>query len=189
MEKIFAAVSLIALISNSLAYLKINGNQNRTSGAIETAPDFKLFYSVLRLAFPISTALVFLELPANSLYFDPSPWLTYPSTVVLVFGQIVFHWAIRTLGQNYSPCYNSQLPCSITHSGPYKFSRHPIYFANIVSLGAISLGTGSWICIVMTTAFTYFCLRSITREEIALAENFPQYQTYLKTTPKLFGWH
>ena len=51
--------------------------------------------------------------------------------------------ALRHLGENYSPCYDTHLPHTITTTGPYAGIRHPMYLAKILAGAGTLLVSGS----------------------------------------------
>jgi len=93
-------------------------------------------------------------------------------------GLILRAWASGHLNKN----------ASLTTSGPYRYSRHPLYLANlIVGLGLIT-AANSLICwLIFLIYFLAFYPATILKEQKKLAELFPhEYREYEKKVPVLF---
>jgi len=64
--------------------------------------------------------------------------------MLLIAGSILYWWALKHLGQNYSPCYDSHKPKELVRTGPYRFIRHPMYNAKFLIGIATVFISGSW---------------------------------------------
>lgn len=101
---------------------------------------------------------------------------------IIVAATASYFLALRHLGQNYSPCYDSHVPHELICSGPYTHVRHPMYVAKLLlSFGIIVLTGSLW----FVPPFLYLSLdmmRSMRSEEKYLASSCPDYEAYRKKT-------
>jgi protein-S-isoprenylcysteine O-methyltransferase Ste14 len=90
--------------------------------------------------------------------------------------------ALRYLGRNYSPCYDSHEPYHLVTDGPYQWIRHPGWLSKwMVGFGGI-LVSGSWWFVPVLFWIYLEMKRTIQIEEAHLAHAFPEYATYQKRT-------
>jgi protein-S-isoprenylcysteine O-methyltransferase Ste14 len=186
----FSVLSLFALVLNSFIYYKFNQrslatNRNASRKNLDSALDFKIFYQILRVVFPGLVVLSLTSIQKTALFVEVSNGVIAGAMALLITSQAFFYWSISALGKNYSPCYESYLPTTVVRTGPYRITRHPIYTANTLSLFAISVGIGSWICFGLAVLFLYFCYRSAFKEEQQLSCGLPGYEDYKRATPRL----
>ena len=115
----------------------------------------------------------------------PLPWrrLTpLAAFAVVVFGcgvglRIV---AMRTLGRFYSHHVIRRADHSIVRTGPYRFSRNPIYLSFILLVLGLSVWTNDlWLLVTLIPAVGFIAAVVIPREERFLERAFPdQYSSY-----------
>jgi hypothetical protein len=76
---------------------------------------------------------------------------------------------------------------SLVADGPYRQTRNPLYFANVlmaIAMGAMMSRTGFFLALV---AMLVFCYRLILREEAELqVSQGKQYEDYSKAVPRLW---
>ncbi|MCX6118410.1 MAG: hypothetical protein NT027_12770 [Proteobacteria bacterium] len=108
-----------------------------------------------------------LKLSDWSMFKDLSwePVIQIAGMIVVAFFSGLYFWALKSLGDNYSPCYDLHLPKSYIVTGPYAFLNHPMYLSKIGGLIGQFLMTGcAWI-LIPTVYIGAVCLISIRREE------------------------
>jgi protein-S-isoprenylcysteine O-methyltransferase Ste14 len=66
----------------------------------------------------------------------------------------------------------------VIESGPYKYMRHPGYFAMLISLPASALAIGSWIALIPAVGFVLVILWRTQLEDEFLKVNLPGYARY-----------
>jgi protein-S-isoprenylcysteine O-methyltransferase Ste14 len=97
--------------------------------------------------------------------------------------------ALRHLGDNYSPCYDSHLPGTLVTSGPYSIIRHPMYLAKLLAgAGTLLLSGSVWLapCTLYLFAAT---LRATRSEDVQLLlRQLPGYPQYAARTPRLIPY-
>ncbi|MEI9991436.1 MAG: isoprenylcysteine carboxylmethyltransferase family protein [Rhizomicrobium sp.] len=70
-------------------------------------------------------------------------------------------------------------------TGPYRFARHPLYLAEIVSMLGIMLGFRQPWAILIVLATVALQLRRMAFEEDILAQTYPAYDAYRRRTARL----
>lgn len=109
-------------------------------------------------------------------------WLSWAGLAGALAAAWMFISAKRTLGENYSPCFDAYAPFSVVSEGLYRRIRHPIYTANIALLASFFLATGSLWLLANTIILTCYYAASAVREEAELAGRHEVYRTYQSRT-------
>lgn len=94
--------------------------------------------------------------------------------------------SLKHLGSAYSPCYDTFSPAAIVKSGPYRFVRHPMYGAKIMSAFATLLLCGSWWFLPPFIYVAWDMKRTIISEEDALKSCLPEYLKYQNQVNSFF---
>ena len=115
-----------------------------------------------------------------------SPQRTYAGLLTGAIGLLIFLTAKRSLGTNYTPCFNAYLPHGLTTSGIYGVIRHPIYVANLLLIFAGFLISGSLYILGILALLARIYSQSARHEEQALAGSFPGYHIYMQSTGRFF---
>ena len=74
----------------------------------------------------------------------------------------------------------------LTTTGPYAYTRNPLYFGSIVI--ALGFGVASrnwWVAAVILLLFAAIYLPVIKREEVYLRNAFPEFSDYAERVPRL----
>jgi protein-S-isoprenylcysteine O-methyltransferase Ste14 len=105
--------------------------------------------------------------------------------LLLAIAALIRTWASSYLKANV--VYASEVKsASLVADGPYRRTRNPLYFANVllaVALGSAMSVPGASVCIV---GMTVFCYRLIFREESELsASQGESYAAYCRAVPRL----
>lgn len=127
-------------------------------------------------------------------YWSDAPWIfklyqnttiNLTGTAILAAGTILHAQAIKHLGDNYSPCFDSHLPGNLIQTGPYGLIRHPDYLAKlIVSFGLLLMTASLW-ALALFIWLAAEIARSIYLEEKTLNQSLPGYSQYQTQTKKL----
>jgi len=96
----------------------------------------------------------------------------------------LYFTALKYLGENYSPCYDSYIPRVLVKDGPYHWIRHPMYLAKIILSFGTLLISGSLLFMPIVAWVAVEVARSIAKEERYLSRAMPGYADY-QTNSKL----
>lgn len=127
---------------------------------------------------PIAWALAILVgLALNSLY--PLPFLP-ESTPHALIGAALFAaafafavWAIATIRGAGSRVETTMPTTTIVSSGPYRFTRNPIYLAMFLGLIALAIGFDTaWILVMLLPFYLVIRYGVVAREEVYLERKF-----------------
>lgn len=135
--------------------------------------------------------IVEVGLVAGTLYFRP--WGETPfDHLINIFGQVIFFagiilsvWAKITMKNNWNmPGEYHQRQKEIVKSGPFKFSRNPIYVGLILVILGYSLALRSYTFILVPFIAVYF-YKAILKEEKILTKHFgKKYLDYNSRVPR-----
>jgi protein-S-isoprenylcysteine O-methyltransferase Ste14 len=72
--------------------------------------------------------------------------------------------------------------------GVYRYSRHPMYLAQLLLYTGTGIACGSWLFLLLTSGLVYLMIKQIEIEERGCIEIFGEsYQEYMRVTPKWLG--
>ena len=131
-----------------------------------------------------------LAITANWLY--PIPWVTFrlraPIGALLVMAAVVLMiTSIRELRAADTPVQTRQPTRTIISTGPYRFSRNPIYLSFAILILGIAVWTGSaWFLVGLVLTMLVITTGVIMREERYLERKFGD--TYLGYKRKVRRW-
>lgn len=111
-------------------------------------------------------------------------WLAHPAAWSLIAGSIlvVFGLVIRALASGHVR-KNEQL----TTTGPYAYTRNPLYLGSLVLAAGFILASRSWIVAAIALAFFIAIYVPVIRgEEEFLRSRFPEFDDYSHHVPRLF---
>jgi len=75
----------------------------------------------------------------------------------------------------------------LTISGPYAYTRNPLYLGSLVLAGGFAIAARSWwIVAIMLLMFLLIYIPVIAGEERYLRRAFPEYGDYARNVPRLF---
>jgi protein-S-isoprenylcysteine O-methyltransferase Ste14 len=85
----------------------------------------------------------------------------------------------------FSPVVRLQTECGhrLIESGPYKFMRHPGYFAMLISTPASAVAIGSWLALLPSIAFALVIAQRTRVEDNFLRCNLTGYAAYANNVP------
>ena len=121
------------------------------------------------------------------------PWLgklamgpiRWAAIVLFCAGMALGFASRRALGKSFTPFPKPVDDGAHVSRGPYRFVRHPMYSAIIVSAGGWALLWGSVAGAVATIALLVLFDLKARREEALLAQSYPSYGDYKRRTRKL----
>jgi protein-S-isoprenylcysteine O-methyltransferase Ste14 len=111
-------------------------------------------------------------------------WLAQPTAKSILVGSLVAlpGLLIRALASGHVD-KNRELATS----GPYGYSRNPLYLGSLVLAVGFTVASRSWwLAGAMLLVFCAVYLPVIGAEEVFLESRFPQYASYAREVPRLF---
>ena len=107
--------------------------------------------------------------------------------VAFALGFIVMMWALWRFRQSGTPALPTDRASSLVTTGPFRFSRNPMYLGIVVMLLAIAWWLGSWPMLIAPVGFWGFMsLVRIPYEEQQLRDIFGE--AYASYTEKVRRW-
>ena len=75
----------------------------------------------------------------------------------------------------------------LTFTGPYAFTRNPLYLGSMLIAFGFAAAAGSWVILIaLTTLFAAIYIPTIQSEEAYLREHFAGFDDYSARVPRLF---
>lgn len=110
-------------------------------------------------------------------------WLARPTRTSLIAGTLVQlpGLVLRGLASGHV-----QKDKQLTTSGPYAYTRNPLYFGSLVLAAGFAIAARSWwIVAVMLLMFALIYVPVIAGEERYLRRTFPEYDDYARHVPRM----
>ena len=111
-------------------------------------------------------------------------WLACPTPTSLVVGGLVLipGLALRGLASGHV-----QKDKQLTISGPYAYTRNPLYLGSLVLAAGFAIAARSWwIVTIMLLMFAVIYVPVIAGEERYLRQAFAEYDDYARNVPRLW---
>ena len=111
-------------------------------------------------------------------------WLANPTIASVIFGgcMAMAGLVIRALASGHVR-KNEQL----TTSGPYAYTRNPLYVGSLIIAAGFALASRSWIvAAIVAIILIAIYLPVIRSEEEFLRAHFPEFESYSRNVPRLF---
>jgi len=110
-------------------------------------------------------------------------WLARPTRTSLIAGTLVLlpGLVLRGLASGHV-----QKDKQLTISGPYAYTRNPLYLGSLMLAGGFAIAARSWwIVAVMLLMFAVIYVPVIAGEERYLRQTFPGYDDYARHVPRM----
>lgn len=101
---------------------------------------------------------------------------------IFLLGSLIGVWAIATMRLRVSIFPEPGLVNKLTFAGPYKFIRHPMYTAVIISTASF---VASVVICALWVLLLVVLLYKLSYEESLLLAKFPDYKAYMLKTKRL----
>lgn len=103
--------------------------------------------------------------------------------IVALFAVALFVFAVRTFRKSDTPVPGNRPTSTIVHTGPYRFSRNPVYLAFTFLQAGLAICVNSLaVLLTLLPALALMALVVIPREERYLEARFPsEYLPYKRT--------
>lgn len=179
----FVLLTLVWLSSRCYAH---NGRTYAVDKAVQTEGTRSFRYVYRYIQFTTLAAGIGSYLSDGWIFLQVhhSTFFTYLGMLGACGAMAGFIFAKRTLGKNYSPCFDPYVPQRLVCGGFYRYVRHPIYTLNVLSLVSLFISTGTvWIGLNALVLTAYY-IASARIEEKVLQDVFPEYETYAQETKR-----
>lgn len=124
-----------------------------------------------------------IRVPVSFLLAIAYVWLARPSWPSLLTGTIVM---IPGLVLRAFASGHVQKDRQLTTSGPYAYTRNPLYLGSLVMAAGFAIAARSWgIVAVMLLLFILIYAPVIAGEERFLRQAFPEYEDYVRSVPRI----
>lgn len=172
----------------SVAYIRREQfwESNHGYAAVQGEPGDRSFWLIT-----LGMIAAFYLSPLEYLYFAArlprTAWMESTGVGLVLLGSILFVWARRTLGMNYSGHVLVKDGQDLVQSGPYRIIRHPAYAGYLLMALGISLGYTSLAgCVSILFFLLPAVIYRIRLEDHFLAEHFgAQFDQYAWRTKRL----
>ncbi len=109
-------------------------------------------------------------------------WLARPTKASLIAGALLMlpGLALRALASGYV-----QKDKQLTTSGPYGYTRNPLYLGSLILAAGFAIAARSWWIVgIMLVMFAVIYVPVIAGEERYLRQAFPEYDDYARRVPR-----
>jgi protein-S-isoprenylcysteine O-methyltransferase Ste14 len=118
-----------------------------------------------------------------------TPWTFWCGTALVAIGLGHAVWARAHLAGNWSGTVTLKQDHSLTRSGPYRLTRHPIYTGILAAVLGSAIAEAEWRGYLALVLITAAFLRKIRIEEGFLTSQFGDaYARYRAEVPALIPW-
>ena len=159
-----------------------------------THPSFVAIWPMVLLApvwYVAFLLYIFYPGPISALSIPLPDWFRLAMAVLATVGLPFGIWGYKALGKNWvhalepSQFMHKRKPVLVT-TGPYKYTRNPIYFGAFALLLASALEAANWLVLLPVIFMVATVYRKIDGEEKMLIAKFGnKYREYMKRTPQL----
>ena len=124
----------------------------------------------------IRVPLGFLVAVAYLFFGHPRLWTILASLLLVLPGLALRAYAAGYIRKN----------AELTQTGPYAYTRNPLYLGSLLIVLGFGLAAGSWsMAALLTAVFLLIYLPTITAEEQYLRATFPAFDSYAARVPRL----
>ena len=125
-----------------------------------------------------------IRVPLGFLFAAAYIWLAQPTLRSIIACSCIslIGLLIRALASGYIT-KNEQL----TTSGPYAYTRNPLYFGSLVLAAGFAVASRNWwVALIAAAMFLAIYIPVIRSEEGFLQTHFPEFEEYARHVPRLF---
>ncbi len=137
---------------------------------------------LLLILYPLSTITDFASVPIPSIL----RWII--GGLLLFLYLLIFTWAHVALGRHWSGLLEIHTDHILVTSGPYRYVRHPMYSAFLLSGIGFFFLSANWIVgLIYLSAMAFMYFTRVSAEEEMMIEHFGEvYKLYMARTGRLF---
>jgi len=132
--------------------------------------------------FLVLVTVVFSALDVGRLHQSDSVPPSWRLAAMMVFAAaLILQAAAMIVNPFFSPALRIQAERghSVVTRGPYRFLRHPGYFAMLIAIPASALALGSWLALIPAFTFSAVIIRRTVLEDCFLEAHLPGYNRYM----------
>jgi protein-S-isoprenylcysteine O-methyltransferase Ste14 len=125
-----------------------------------------------------------IRVPVGFLFAGAYIWLAHPTIRSMVAGACIslIGLLIRALASGH---VTKNEP--LTTSGPYAYTRNPLYFGSFILAAGFAVASRSWwVALIAAVMFFAIYIPVIRSEETFLRSHFPEFEEYARQVPRLF---
>jgi len=124
-----------------------------------------------------------IRVPLGFLFAVAYIWLARPTKASLIAGTLLLIPGLLLRGLASGHVQKDE---QLTTSGPYAYTRNPLYLGSLMMAAGFAIAARSWwIVAVMLLMFAAIYIPVIAGEERALRQKFPAYGDYARNVPRL----
>lgn len=133
------------------------------------------------IGFIVLTWGIAAALPAASI---PQAVPGYVGVVLFWAGLGLILWALVHFIRHRTSAVPHTQPARLITTGPFAFSRNPIYLGDLMVLAGVALSHGTWLALLLVPVLQAILTRRfIAPEEVRMKQNFgPEFSEYAKKT-------
>ncbi len=110
-------------------------------------------------------------------------WLAHPSWTAMAAGLVVVALGLWLRASSSGHVHKNEV---LATSGPYAYTRNPLYLGSIlIAAGFAVAGRSWWIGVLLVVMLVAVYLPVIRSEEKFLRNKFPEFETYANEVPRL----
>jgi protein-S-isoprenylcysteine O-methyltransferase Ste14 len=114
---------------------------------------------------------------------------TLPAGLLMLVALVLVAWALISMRDSRLRISPIPAPDAVlVMDGPYKYLRHPMYTAILIAAFGLLMAHFSWFRLMLVIALIAVLLIKVEWEESMLAEKFPHYEDYSKSTRKIIPY-
>ncbi|MFZ0798362.1 MAG: isoprenylcysteine carboxylmethyltransferase family protein [Terriglobales bacterium] len=124
-----------------------------------------------------------IRVPLGFIFTAVYVWLARPTKASLITGAVVLLPGLVLRGMASG---HVQKDKQLTTSGPYAYTRNPLYLGSLMLAAGFAIAARSWwIVAVMLAMFAVVYIPVIAGEERYLRQTFPDYDDYARHVPRM----
>ena len=125
-----------------------------------------------------------IRVPLGFLFAGAYLWLAHPTTRSIIVGTVI---AVSGLAIRAFASGHVKKNEVLTVSGPYAYTRNPLYFGSLVLAIGFTVASRSWWVVLIALAMFFAIYFPVIRsEEQFLRAKFPEFSQYADNVPLLF---
>jgi protein-S-isoprenylcysteine O-methyltransferase Ste14 len=125
-----------------------------------------------------------IRVPLGFLFAAAYIWLARPTAISMAAGSAIVVAGLVVRGLASGHLKKNEV---LTMSGPYAYTRNPLYFGSLVlTAGFVIVSRSWWVALIAAIIFFGIYLPVIRAEEEFLRNRFPEFAEYARNVPRLF---